>query len=494
VAVLVSTASRKHLVAQVMSQPNSSVPLLSEKFNASAFDLLSVLERETVYLSPKNMLVAGAIVRLYIVPNGNSATPSRTAYQLLLENERERQILFPAAVYPNDDVEFSFKMFMSGTFKVTLFAEGTFKHNDLPWRLPDFKSKDYFDMPNLDKLYQFDMELKEESINSSPRLRLESHLKTLPFCTPSSMDDFQQGGRFLIATLFPTFQEGSGAGAQLIYLPPNCKLRYYSSNEATTCLQTQNITVLGDSTSAESVRDLLAHVTAQLTTKEWPESSCTLNEPCAKIREFAYESPSSSPNSPSTYITHIWGSTSHPCANGQGVIAYKDNQVFLDWTKFKISYPEFCHHFNESMAYSEKEWAVKGKWQSKPSKKQDVLVYTSGLHDLQAISGGGEYKLEDYEVWLDRVMKELAPLARTKVYVATNPTIGRHNFPNRYVNVVSRRVARKNGFLFLDQNGAFIHRLNGDGGAMVGDWVHAHPRAIFTNTNAQLYLNAMCGK
>ncbi|ORY53485.1 hypothetical protein BCR33DRAFT_732373 [Rhizoclosmatium globosum] len=176
---------------------------------------------------------------------------------------------------------------------------------------------------------------------------------------------------------------------------------------------------------------------------------------------------------------------------------FEERSHFLDFTKFKISYPEFCHGFNTTMGFPAKEWGAKGgQWESKVLKEQDVLIYSSGQHDMHGIARypDVDYHLYEYEERIGFVMSQLAPLATTRVFVATYPQVGRHNFMNRYINSVARRVAKKNGFLFVDQNGSMIHRLTGAGYGLTGDWVHAYPRTIFTATNIQLLLNAICPK
>ncbi|KAJ3075780.1 hypothetical protein HDU99_001474 [Rhizoclosmatium hyalinum] len=313
------------------------------------------------------------------------------------------------------------------------------------------------------------------------------------------MDNFQQGGRYIMGTLFPSFEDGAGVGAHLTYLPPNCKLRYFSSTEANTCLQKVNVTLIGDSTTRETTQELILHLTAQPHDRglfENPYNCMPGHEHCYKNREYGYSIPTA-PGKPKSFINQIWGATKFPCDNGHGLIDLINDHTFLDFTKFKISYPEFCHEFSTTMGYSAKEWGTKGgKWARKILRETDVLIFTAGQHDMDAMAHYPkiDYHLRDYEDRLDFVMSQLAPLARTRVFVATSPQVGRQNFMNRYLNTVAKRVAKKNGFLFLDQNGSMIHRLTGEGKGMTGDWIHAFQRTVFTAANVQLILNVICPK
>ncbi|KAJ3288007.1 hypothetical protein HDU79_005162 [Rhizoclosmatium sp. JEL0117] len=455
------------------------------------------LPHESMYLTNSTVIVAGTVTKLRVVPNSKPA--QRTAYLLVIEHDLERQFLFPSSTDLNDGVEFSINMFVAGTFKAALFSEGLLHHDSAPWELPGWDKKSYFDAPKLDKLHQFELHIAEPSATSSPQERLEKHLKKLPICKPAMLENLQQGGRYISSDLFPYTSSSSRAGSRLVFLPANCQLYYYTPQESHTCLHSKNITFLGDSTLEENMTDLVSRLAFKLGDARIPEpvTECPLSK-CGN-REQSFPMPGR-PGKPNYFITHIWGATEIPCWNGQGASAFR-NPLFVEWTKFKVSYPEFCHHWEDKLSFPAEEYFPKGgRWEQKLSRKQDVLVYTSGLHDLSAFATKPElnYTLTDYEGQIDYVMKELKDLAKLKVYVAVNPFVGRHGFPARYINDAAKRLSKKHGFLYLDQNGAQLHRLGVSGDPVMGDWIHAHAtdhsRTAYTNANSMIFLNALCSK
>ncbi|KAJ3076149.1 hypothetical protein HDU99_001393 [Rhizoclosmatium hyalinum] len=477
----ITTSAEKSLNAEVSNEPYTSYPQI-------------ILEHNIVYIKNKSNIVAGNEYSLLLRPN-ESHFGIRQGLYLMFEHEvewMERQFLYPTLAYRNGDLEFTFKMFVPGTFKVTLFYDSL---GDLPWKWsPGFMHLG----AQLLRLGQF--QILVTSVKTAEKI-LWGHLALLPHCTIPDLENLQHG-RILSSSLFPATKFNSKDSGyedffgqkspRWRFLPDNCQLHYFSNDETNMCLRDRNVTFLGDSTVFEAVSRLMYQMTGRVEEDKWTCPKSTEGCPDRASREMAVLT-SAKGSKTRSWVSHVWSANIDACWNGPGAVAFKD-KLFVEWTKFRITEPEFCHHFEESMGYSFKtDWKnLKGAWVKKDWRKQDTLVYSTGLHDLVSFQGG-DYKIEEYGKWVGKAMQELGPLVKHKFILSTNPQVGLMDIANRHINNIARKVAKEHGFQYLDQNGIQLHRLKGNGEVIIGDTLHGKG-SDFGLAVVQLYLNAFCPK
>ncbi|ORY53215.1 hypothetical protein BCR33DRAFT_761457 [Rhizoclosmatium globosum] len=333
-------------------------------------------------------LTSGSKHSLMVFPkNGTTVRPYLT---LLFEHNNgidaiERQFLKPFAIFPESHVEFTFTMFTSGEFRVTIFDNAVLL--DEPWTWHE----GYFHLgPQKAVLHQFRVTFTEPP-NSSTEQRLSAHLRTLPYCSLSDLADFQFGGRFLKPTLFPdantSFVDTSKwidkVGPQyffLRFLPAKCQIYYFNVQESRDCVANKNITLMGDSTLAESVNRLIFHILDDYAEVHCPPSTENCHD--RHYREGQLETTFNRTGPPS-YLSLVWAPSLDVCVGFEGVWAFKD-PMFADWLRFRTSYPESCRNYEDKLGLSVKtDWKnPKGVWRKLPPKEQDFVFFSSGLHDL----------------------------------------------------------------------------------------------------------------
>ncbi|ORY53264.1 hypothetical protein BCR33DRAFT_191859 [Rhizoclosmatium globosum] len=386
-------------------------------------------------------------------------------------------------------------MFTSGEFRVTIFDDAVLL--DEPW----IWERAYFHLgPERTALHRFLVTFKEPYYFSSARKRLSTHLKTLPFCSLSDLADLQFGGRYLNPLLFPdaktSFVDTSKwmykVGDQpffLRFLPAKCRMHYFNVQESRDCVANKNITLMGDSTLAESVNRLIFHILDDYAEVHCPPSTATCHD--RNYGEAQLETTFNHADPPS-YLSHVWVPSLDVCHGFVGAWAFRDS-MFSDWMRFRSSYPESCRNYEDKLGLSlETDWKrSNGVWRTLPTKEQDYLFFSSGLHDLIHWKNpeGPEYKVGNYTEWLDKALGELAGTARNKIYVTVNPKMGKVDTATEHINKIARKLAKKHGYSVIDQNGVQSHRLVGEGWGMTGDYLFD-----FALANAQLYLNAICPK
>ncbi|ORY53302.1 hypothetical protein BCR33DRAFT_815537 [Rhizoclosmatium globosum] len=416
----------------------------------------TIIHLETDYITFPAELISGSRYSLKVVPQSGTVRPYLT---LLFEHSNhreslERQFLKPFAIYPESHVEFHFTMFTSGQFRVTIFDDKVLL--DEPWTW----YRGYFHLgPQKAVLHQFSVTFNEPSESSTESL-LSDHLATLPYCSLLDLANLQFGGRFLKPTLFPNANTSvvdtskwidkiGGQDVFLRFLPAKCKLHYFNVHESQDCVTNKNITFMGDSTLAESVKRLMLHLHNDYADFQCPHS--TANCEARSYREGQFETTNAQSSLPS-YLSLLWAPSLDVCAPLGGAYAF-ENPLFADWLRFRSSYPESCHNYEDKLGLSLKlDWkSPNGTWRKLPAKKQEFLFFSSGVHDLcHWAFENTNYMIGNYTKWMDQAMSELAGTAKNKIYITVSPKVGKVDTSTEFINKIARKLAAKHGYSFIE--------------------------------------------